>query len=240
MKPLTQTVGLTERVYSAILDEILEGRLPTGAHLIQEQLAADLGVSRQPVQQAMALLKADGLVEEIGTRGLKVAALDLGRMNNHYDIRAVLDAYAARSSAQRVRDHQISQALVQDKLNRILTAGRDAVRAASFSDQIRQDEAFHTCLYAFSGNAVLAASAEPHWRFLRRVMADVLRHAEPPPEIWDQHTEIAEAVIAGDPDRAHSLAQSHIDTAARKLSRAAAEHAEHTNAEHTNTVGVQS
>ncbi|MDF1750855.1 MAG: GntR family transcriptional regulator [Alphaproteobacteria bacterium] len=213
-------------MYSAILDEILDGRLPTGAHLIQEQLATDLGVSRQPVQQAMALLKADGLVEEIGTRGLKVAALDFGRMNNHYDIRAVLDAYAARASAQRVRDQQINRAAVEERLGRILQAGRDAVRAASFSDQIRQDEAFHKCLYAYSGNAVLAESAEPHWRFLRRVMADVLRHAEPPPEIWDQHTEIAEAIVAGDPDLAQSLAQSHIDTAARKLSRSAQDHAQ--------------
>lgn len=221
MKPLSQAAGLTERVYSAILDEILDGTLPTGAHLKQERLAAELGVSRQPVQQAMALLKADGLVEEIGTRGLKVAALDLRRMANHYDLRAVLDAYAARAAAARVYSGTVDRETVKAALDGILARGRDAVADGSTSDQIKQDEAFHKALYEFSGNTVLPEAAEPHWRFLRRVMADVLRHAEPPPDIWDQHAAIAKAVIAGDADRAHTLAQSHIDTAARELTRSA-------------------
>jgi DNA-binding GntR family transcriptional regulator len=225
MKPLSQTAGLTERVYGAILEEILDGKLPTGAHLRQEQLAADLGVSRQPVQQAMVLLKADGLVEEIGTRGLKVAALDPRRMAHHYDIRAVLDEYAARSAARRVRDGEIDGAEVSDALNKILDAGTRAVAEGSFSEQIRRDEAFHKRVYEFSGNPVLLNTAEPHWRFLRRVMADVLRHAEPPPEIWDQHARIADAVVAGDPERAGRLARDHIETAARELSRSVAERA---------------
>ena len=58
--------ALGEQVYQAIVDEICDGTLEAGAHLVQEQLAARFGVSRQPVQQAMALLKADGLVEEAG------------------------------------------------------------------------------------------------------------------------------------------------------------------------------
>ncbi len=48
--------SLTEQVYDAIVDEISDGRLAPGMHLVQEQLARRLGVSRQPVQQAMARL----------------------------------------------------------------------------------------------------------------------------------------------------------------------------------------
>lgn len=65
--PIRTAPGLAEQVYRAVLDEICDGALAPGASLVQEQLAERFGVSRQPIQQAMALLKADGLVEEAGT-----------------------------------------------------------------------------------------------------------------------------------------------------------------------------
>ncbi|NIR59688.1 MAG: GntR family transcriptional regulator, partial [Gammaproteobacteria bacterium] len=77
---------LAEQVYQAILDEICDGTLSPGAHLVQEQLAERLGVSRQPIQQAIALLKADGLVEEAGKRGVRVTPLDATAMRHHYEI----------------------------------------------------------------------------------------------------------------------------------------------------------
>ncbi|MDC1198805.1 GntR family transcriptional regulator [bacterium] len=87
MKPILAAPSLTDQVYDAIVDDICDGSLPAGAHLVQERLASKLGVSRQPVQQAMALLKANGMVEEIGGRGLRVAPLDLTQMRQRYEIR---------------------------------------------------------------------------------------------------------------------------------------------------------
>ena len=83
MKPIETSPGRTELVYQAILDDIIDGALPPGTHLVQEQLAARLGVSRQPVQQAMALLKADGLVEQAPGRGLRVTSLNVELMQQH-------------------------------------------------------------------------------------------------------------------------------------------------------------
>lgn len=218
MKPLHQASGLTERVYSAILDEILDGRISAGEHLVQEQLAASLGVSRQPIQQAMALLKADGVVEEIGTRGLKVAALDLTRMHNHYDLRALQDAYAANGAARRIASGECSSNETTQQFHDILERGNRAVAKGVTREQIAQDEAFHKLLYNLSGNPVLPKAAEPHWRFLRRAMADVLRHAAAPAEIWQQHAAIAEAVLARDAETAERLAQEHVQVAATTLS----------------------
>lgn len=220
MKSLKPASGLTERVYAAILDEILNGALSPGQPLVQEQLAADLGVSRQPVQQAMALLKADGMVEQTGRRGLAVAALDLGRMQAHYDLRGLIDGYAARAAAGAVRDGLHDDAGHAADIKRILDAGDAACRSGSTRDQIRQDEAYHRAIYAMSGNAVIDEAAEPHWRFLRRAMAEVLRHAEPPAEIWDQHRAIAGAIFAGDGRRAEALALDHTRRAAGRLSGA--------------------
>jgi DNA-binding GntR family transcriptional regulator len=61
----------------AILDEICEGALAPGTHLVQEQLAERLGVSHQPIQQAMALVKSDDLFQRLGACGLYVAPLDV-------------------------------------------------------------------------------------------------------------------------------------------------------------------
>ena len=67
-----------------------------------------------------------------------------------------------------------------------------------------------------------AEGLEPHWRFLRRAMGDVLRHAELPGDIWRQHAEILEAVIAGDPSRAEALIVAHDLEAAEALRSALA------------------
>jgi DNA-binding GntR family transcriptional regulator len=223
MKPLETAPSLTERVYGAIVDDILDGVLAPGEHLVQEQLAADLGVSRQPVQQAMALLKADGLVEETGKRGLTVARLDPARMRDHYAVRAVLDGYGARAAARALAGRAVDAADFTARARAILSAGTAAVAAGSVRDQIRHDEAFHKLIYEFSGNPVLAETAAPNWRFLRRAMADVLRHAAPPGTIWLQHAAIVDAIASGDADRARTLAEDHVREAAALLSKALAE-----------------
>ena len=220
MKPLDPGTSLTERVYGAILDDILDGVFALGKHLKQEQLAAELRVSRQPVQQAMALLKSDGLVEEIGTRGLRVTDLDLTRMQNHYDLRAVLDGFGARHAADRVQSGDLPAEIFMGQAQEILSAGTAAIASGSTRDQSRHDEAFHTLIYGFSGNSLLKSIAEPHWRFLRRAMAGVLRHAEPADAIWEQHAEIADAVGAGDAELAGGLAEAHATVASDLLSKA--------------------
>ncbi|MGI9488916.1 MAG: GntR family transcriptional regulator [Geminicoccaceae bacterium] len=223
MKTIQPQPSLTEQVYDAIADEICDGALPAGSHLVQEQLAAKLGVSRQPIQQAMALLKADGMVEEIGRRGLSVTPLDLDLMRHHYDIRSALDGLAARMTATKARDVPGAAQTIEKQGQVILRLGEAAVERGVVGDQVRHDEALHRLFYESSDNPLLAGTAEPHWRFLRRAMGAVLRHAELPGDIWRQHAEILEAVVAGDPPRAEALIIAHDLEAAEALHAALAE-----------------
>ncbi|MCB9943103.1 MAG: GntR family transcriptional regulator [Geminicoccaceae bacterium] len=220
MKPIEPQPSRGEQVYQAIVDEICTGGLLPGTHLVQDQLAERLGVSRQPVQQAMALLKADGLVEDAGRRGLRVASLDLARMRQHYDIRAVLDGLAARRAAgQSVAAGTVRSAL-RAAGEDLVRCGRAAIERGAIPEQIRLDEAFHKLIYDHSGNPLLSRTAEPHWRFLRRAMGDVLRRAAPPASIWDQHAAILEAIVCGEAERAEALAIDHVERAATRLERA--------------------
>ena len=73
--PIAVAPDLTEQAYQAILDAICDGRFVAGQRITQEALAESLSVSRQPVLQALLLLKRDGLVIDAGGRGVMVAPL---------------------------------------------------------------------------------------------------------------------------------------------------------------------
>lgn len=220
MKTLRPHPLMTDQVYDAIVEEICNGEISPGEHLVQEHLAEKLGVSRQPIQQAMSMLKADGLVEQIGRRGLQVAPLDTDQVQHHYDIRAALDGLAARGAARRAKDNA-TIALTLARLGRdILARGEDAVARGAVGEQVRLDMELHALIYAYSGNPLLARTAELHWRFLRRAIAEVLRHAELPKEIWRQHRDILDAIVAGNADAAERLIVEHDLSAADALTAA--------------------
>jgi DNA-binding GntR family transcriptional regulator len=214
---LESSPTLTDQVYNAIVDEICDGRLEAGTHLVQERLAARYGISRQPIQQAMARLKADGMVEELGRRGLFVAPLDTAHMRDHYGIRAALDGWAAKMAASRIaQDSRVSAQFEQDGQD-LLEAGRTAVASGGIAGQVQLDYNFHALIYRASGNEMIATTCEPHWRFLRRAMGAVLRKVASPDEIWRQHRAIFEAILAGDVDAAERLAVEHDQNAGNRL-----------------------
>ncbi len=218
LRMLESAPNLTEQVYNAIVDEICDGRLAAGTHLVQERLAERYGISRQPIQQAMSRLKADGMVEEFGRRGLFVAPLDAARMREHYDVRAALDGWATKTAAERMTDDASLCAEFERDGRAILEAGESAVQSENVPDQLSCDYRFHALIYQASGNSMIASTCEPHWRFLRRAMGAVLRNVEKPEEIWRQHRAIFDAIIAGNAEAAERLVIDHDINAAERLS----------------------
>jgi len=212
--------NLTDQVYDALVDEICDGRLAPGRHLVQERLAERFGVSRQPIQQTMSRLKADGMVEEIGRRGLFVTRIDPARMLDNYGVRAALDGWAAKTAALRVSGNAELRDRVDAEGRALLEAAATAISAQDVAGLVKLDYAFHSQIYAASGNRLIVETAEPHWRFLRRAMGDVLRKAENPVEIWRQHRAILEAIVAGDATAAMELAEAHARDAALLLADA--------------------
>lgn len=213
MKPITNTLSRAEQVYLSIRDSICDGTLEAGTHLVQEELAARLGVSRQPVQQAMALLRNDGLVLEQGARGLYVTPLDAESTVQRYQIRLCLDQLSARLTAERAAQ---SPAFAQDLRTRgqaILDAGDHAVASGSHRDAVANDVEFHSFIYEMSGNPLISATAEPLWRYLRRVMLVVLSYAERGPVVWSQHHHILDLLTAGKVEEVVEMMAIHIQGA---------------------------
>jgi DNA-binding GntR family transcriptional regulator len=190
---------LVERVHAALVDAIGSGALAPGERIRQEDVAARLAVSRQPVLQALRLLKKDGLVQDAPGRGVEVAPLDAAWLAHVYAVRGALDALAARLAAG--RRAVLDPALVE--------TGRRAAAAGDVRAMIDADLAFHRAIYEASGNPFIAGSAEPLWMQIRRAMGAVLRHATQRATLWDEHAQIARAIAKGDAERAARLIDDH-------------------------------
>src|SRR5262249_8980091 len=184
---IASTPDLTEQVYQRLLHAICDGELAAGARLTQEELAAALGVSRQPVLQALRLLKKDGFVIEAGRRGLQVAPLEAQAITQVYEVRAVLDGLAASRAA-----------LAQAQLDpTVLAAGRTAAAGQHIGPMIDADMQFHHMIYAASGNPLIAETANHHWPHIRRAMGAVLQTVGLRRPVWDKHEAIVQAINGG-------------------------------------------
>ena len=208
MKELALQPKLVEQVHEAILNEITEGRLAPGERIIQEQIAQELGVSRQPVQQALLLLRNKGVLKDAPGRGLIVAPLDLDYVLSMYEIRAVLEGLAFRKAAElnAERARKNGAALIQK--------GRKAVKSKSVAAMIAADREFHAFIYELSENPLIAPSMEGQWTSTQRVMGEVLMRDEKPRDIWDQHEAMLAEVAEGHGAEVEEMARQHVMQAA--------------------------
>jgi DNA-binding GntR family transcriptional regulator len=200
---------LVEQVHRVLLDAISAGTLAPGERLTQEDIARRLAVSRQPVLQALRLLKKDGLVLDAPGRGVLVAPLDAAWIASVYQVRGALDVLAARLAAQR-------RAQLDPKL---LERGRKAARGRQVQAMIEADIAFHAAIYAASANPLIEPSAQLHWQHIRRAMGAVLQRSALRETVWDEHAAIAAAIGAGRVAEAERLTAAHGQRAAEHIAR---------------------
>lgn len=198
---------LVDQVYGSLLDAISDGTLLPGARIMQEDIAEQLAVSRQPVLQALRLLRKDGFVLDAPGRGVLVAPLDVTWLVHIYQVRSALDALAARQAAH--AGYQIDPVLIAN--------GRQAARGSDVKAMMHADAAFHAAIYAASGNPLIAQTAQLHWHHIRRAMGAVLQLSTMRDSIWDEHEAIANAIAHRNEDLAETLIRQHGEDAGHYL-----------------------
>src|SRR5207247_11200915 len=98
------SVAATELIREAII----EGRLAPGQRLKEEELARELGISRTPVREALLMLQAEGLVDAAPNRGAVVRSHDADDLEDLYQLRALLEGYAARRAAAHISETAVA------------------------------------------------------------------------------------------------------------------------------------
>jgi DNA-binding GntR family transcriptional regulator len=209
-RPL-QIASVVDHVYVAIRERILDGALARGARVHQEDLAAELGVSRTPVREALRRLAAEGLVEMHTNRGARVADVSESDMRASYEARLIVEPGAARLAAQR----RLSGP--QARMRAAVAAQRRAIGKIRPSFEANRD--FHVALVAASGNEFLRHFVENLW--VARIGEVVYeRQAETPEQMRadaDEHEQILEAIGRGDARAAETLTRRHISDAIKRV-----------------------
>ena len=174
LQPLPASTALIDLAHERIVAAIVDGTLPPGRRVRQDEIATLLGVSRQPVSHALQLAKRQGLVVEHGRKGLAVAPIQAGRVRDLYQVRAALDALAARLAAERA-GREVLAAPARAEAEAALEAGLGLPGDATTGMLIRADAAFHTALYRLAGNPAIEELIAPQWPHFMRSMGAVLR-----------------------------------------------------------------
>lgn len=212
MQQATHGPALVEQAYKIVLEAIIEGKPALRERLSQAKIAETLNVSRQPVLQALGLLKAQGFLCNAGKRGLMVAPLDPDRVADLYEYRAAIDQMAARKAARCCTPAWAAEGL------EILRQGEQAQASGSLGDLSLADMAFHRWIYLVAGNRTVIETMDHYWNHTRRVMCAILSmDDEWHQRVWREHAAIHAAIVESNSELAEHLAHDHVQRAAKAL-----------------------
>ncbi len=203
-------VGASHRpLRVAVRDEIrrwiIEGRLPQGERIMEEDLAQELGVSRNPVREALQTLAHEGFVELEPRRGARVMVLTDERAADVFEVREALEGLVAKLAAERRSEAQLAA------MRALIVEGRLLLESEDVRDLPRLNSHFHALLTEAANSPTLTELLEGlthliQWLYTRRVR-------ERGTWSWDEHTAIAAAIEERNAAKAQALAAHHIRNA---------------------------
>ena len=199
---LVRNAGLAAT--EVIREAIIEGRLEPGRRLKEEELARELGISRTPVREALLMLQAEGLVVATPNRGATVRVHAAPDLEDLYELRALLEGYAARRAAERIAKRDLT--LLRRSCDRFDRLDPDV----DLRGVVRENLFFH--------NTILeVASSERLSELVRKVIEMPLVYNSYRWYSGDQmrisahyHRQIVKALADGDADRAELIMKEHL------------------------------
>jgi DNA-binding GntR family transcriptional regulator len=194
--------SLHDRVVAELRQAILSGQLKPGERLVEGRLADEMGVSRNPVREAIRALASEGLIEVTARRGAAVATMTEQEARETIEVRALLEGHNARLAARR-QDKQIIK-----RIEAVLNKGTAAVAAKRFEQLVDLNQQFHSELAAAGQNTVLGDLLLR----LRERTAMLFSPMNPARQArsWDEHAATLRAIIEGDERAAAALASEHV------------------------------
>ena len=194
---------LRDRVYEALLELITTRVLRPGQHLVESELAGLLGVSRQPVREALQRLNTEGWVDLRPAQGAFVHEPTKEEADQLLTVRTLLEAEAARLAAANA--HSAAIAVLEE----LCAEGEKAVAADDVDGAVAMSARFHAKVMDLAGNAVLADLAAQVDRRVRWYHPPVARQRGR--QSWVEHRELIAAISDRDEQRATRLMREHTE-----------------------------
>jgi GntR family transcriptional regulator, rspAB operon transcriptional repressor len=215
LQAVRRTAGPPARVqvYAALRQAIVRGDFEPGRQLSENALAADLGVSRTPVREALGRLRDDRLIEIIPQCGTFVTRINPQAVGDAQFIREALECAAVRRAAELAGEDDI--ATLEENLD-----SQERSRQANDLDAFYVlDDEFHRGLCDLSGHLAVWAVSERAKSHLNRVRRLSLGMPDYLPEMISEHRTVVAAVAAHDPDEAERALRHHLRMVLREVPR---------------------
>ncbi|MFL6124772.1 GntR family transcriptional regulator [Actinophytocola sp.] len=200
---IDRPVPLREHVYQAMQELIISRRLAPGQHLVESELAQMLGVSRQPVREALQWLNNEGWVDLRPGYGAFVHAPTPDEADQLLAVRSLLESESARLAALHADEEGIAQ--LRD-LNR---QGLDAVAEDDIDRAVALNAAVHRCVTELSGNKVLLDFATQVDRRVRWYYTPIARQRGK--QSWQEHARVIDAIENRDAEAAAQIMKEHTE-----------------------------
>lgn len=186
-----------------IRDAIVDGRLDPGQRLKEEELARELGISRTPIREALLMLQAEGLVDAAPNRGATVRAHTAEDLDDLYQLRALLEGFAARRAATRLTEDQIDE--LRASCDRF-----DLLAEGDVREIVKENMYFHNTILEAAGSARLAQMARKTIE-LPLVYKSYIWYSPDQQRISAHyHRQIARAMATRDGERAEMVMKEHV------------------------------
>jgi DNA-binding GntR family transcriptional regulator len=205
-------MSLREFVRDALLDRIARGDLPPGQRVVEATLVKEFAISATPVREAIRELVAMGVLDAQNNKGASVRQIRLHETIEAFEVRAALEALAARAAAPRLKGRC-------QELRRVAKAVVESAQRRDFAAFQEQNQQFHRTIVEAAGNSILLKTWDSLFFQVRtRFTMDYLQSADPV-AIAREHLPIVDALESGDPDLAASLLASHSNHLVQFLKR---------------------
>ncbi len=198
---------LREQVLAQLRESILDGTLPPGTKMAEVDLAAQFGVSRGTVREALRYLQQSGLLEGEERLSLRVRRLSPVEIVELFNVRAALEGQAMRD----IINNPDRERLIDELEKRLPVVESEMPYAQRFLIDLQ----FHEELCRLGGNSVLLTMWESVKDLMR--MAVIAPEDEESVQLMSpaHHRPILDALRAGDPDRALTVIRDHMGGAAQ-------------------------
>ena len=200
---ITIAPSTASQVHDWLRKRVQQGDLPPGMRISETEVAAAIGISRQPVREAFIRLASDGLAEVRPQRGTYISKISVAAVLSARFIREAVEADLARI---------VAKARPAKMLNRIadeIARQHRADKSGNVNDFIESDDRFHKLL-------AQAAGQDAVWADLDRLKAQMNRLRHLSMRVFDrsftigQHQQVLDALRRGDPDTAETAMRAHL------------------------------
>jgi DNA-binding GntR family transcriptional regulator len=200
-----------------IRELILTGAVKPGEWLRQEKFAQQFGVSQTPVREALKQLSAEGLLEHVPYRGIRVVEFTLTDVSDLYECRTFLEGMAARHAATHISDAHLAE------LRAVFARMQQRLGPRHIAEYRELNRRFHTIIFDASGRSLLVRTLAQMWASFPSMLWSNFARTAPAPlpgrdkTDVEEHAAILAALEAHDPDSAERLTRRHIQQAKELL-----------------------